>query len=114
MPYDFTSNPPHVPEGDVPLPDGWTRIPTNFSPRISEDDTPGRSALSDQVADLLAAVAALTARAETVERCALIALDEKVDAEDTDAETDKAYNQACDDIAAAIRAAAARQESEIA
>ncbi len=38
------------------------------------------------------------------EACALTALAEKVDAEATGAEDDRAYNQACDDIAAAIRA----------
>lgn len=47
MPYDFTSNPPHVPEGD--------------------DTPPSRFALSDQVAELRATVAALTARAEQAE-----------------------------------------------
>ncbi len=38
------------------------------------------------------------------EACAKIAEDEKVDAEYTGDESDEAYNRACDDIAAAIRA----------
>lgn len=49
-------------------------------------------------------------RKRTLEDSAVIALAEKVEAESTDASEDRAYNWACDHIAAAIRAASGAGE----
>ncbi len=68
---------------------------------MADDDV---IAMRDSIHSLVTTIRRLRAElAEANERCARIAADERVAAHETNEETDLAYNQACDDIAAAIR-----------